>query len=360
MSFPRKHRLEEAQGGHPSSSQQGGLHTFILKWGSISKFDNPDPLVRLIGEPSETYANVEGLKTKVLLDSGTQLSSITSSKARELGLEVKHLQTILDLEASGGGDVPYEGYVELNLDIPEMAKFKEDVLMLVVEDSPYGKRVPVAIKTLYIYMVLDVATREELENILRKWQRQGLGQKIAMKQNVLPTKDTPFDLDTVVGEVKITEKVVIKPFHTVRMSAQSRVRHHHKNVHILMEDREENEHELPDIAVVPCYGVLKKGLDRVPIVLKNLTCKPITLQKGRVVAEVGLANVIPHMLAPKESNPKEVIQTDPIEERVEKLFQVLDLKGLKSWSKTDQAKAKELIQEYQDIFALKDTELGHT
>ena len=68
-----------------------------------------------------------------------------SSKGRKLGLEVKHLKTILDLEATGGGDIPYEGYVELNLDIPEVAKFKEDVLMLVVKDSPYSKKVPVAI-----------------------------------------------------------------------------------------------------------------------------------------------------------------------------------------------------------------------
>ena len=149
-----------------------------------------------------------------MLDSGAQLSSITNKRAKELGLEIKQLQTILDLEASGGGGVPYKGYVELNLDIPEVAKFKEDVLMLVVDDSPYGEKVPVAIGTLHIDMVLDLATKEELENIGQKWQRGGLGRKIAMKQNVLPTQDVPFDLDSVMGGVKITKNVVIKPFHT--------------------------------------------------------------------------------------------------------------------------------------------------
>ena len=94
--------------------------------------------------------------------------------------------------------------------------------------------------------------------------------------------------------------MVIKPFHTVRISAQSKVRHHHKNIHIITEDRSENDQELPNLAVVPCYGVLKQGSDRVPIILKNLTCKPVTLHKGKVVAEVGPANAIPHMLAPKE------------------------------------------------------------
>ena len=90
--------------------------------------------------------------------------------------------------------------MELNLDIPEVTKFKEDVLMLVVKDSAYGERVPVAIGTLHIDMVLDVATKEEFENIGRRWQRGSLGRKIAMKQNVLPTEEIPFDLDKVEGE----------------------------------------------------------------------------------------------------------------------------------------------------------------
>ena len=54
--------------------------------------------------------------------------------------------------------------------------------------------------------------------------------------------------------------------------------------------------------------------------LKNLACRPITLQKGRVVVELGPANAIPHMLAPKGTDSQEVIQDDPIEERVKKLF----------------------------------------
>ena len=103
MSVPGKHQLEEVKWGCPSSCPQRGPNHLIIKQGSISKFYNLDPLVRLIGEPNETYANVEGIKTKVLLDSGAQLSSITSTRARELGLEIKQLQTILDLEASGEG-----------------------------------------------------------------------------------------------------------------------------------------------------------------------------------------------------------------------------------------------------------------
>ena len=80
-----------------------------------------------------------------------------------------------------------------------------------------------------------------------------------MKQNVLPTEDIPFDLEKVEGNVRITKNVVIKPFNTVKISAQSKVRHHHKNVHVITEDRQENEQELPNLAVVPCYGILNSN-----------------------------------------------------------------------------------------------------
>ena len=43
------------------------------------------------------------------------MSAITQSFAEELQLEIKGLQTILDIEATGGGQVPYHGYVECQL-----------------------------------------------------------------------------------------------------------------------------------------------------------------------------------------------------------------------------------------------------
>ena len=74
---------------------------------------------------------------------------------------------------------------------------------------------------------------------------------------------------------------------------------------------------------------------------------------------MGPANAILAMLAPKIKEGGDSPQENQ-EERVEKLFKLLDLKSLETWPEAEQEKAKKLITEYQDIFALKDTELGHT
>ena len=63
---------------------------------------------------------MEGQETKALLDSGSQLSAISWTWVKKLKLEPKQLQSILQIEGSGGLEVPYLGYVEVHLGIPEV------------------------------------------------------------------------------------------------------------------------------------------------------------------------------------------------------------------------------------------------
>ena len=136
------------------------------------QYHNPDPLVRLIGTPNESSAFVDGVSITSLVDSGANMTAITKSFAEELLLEIKSLQSILDIEATGGGGmVPYHGYVECRLKIPMIEKFDLDVLMLVIDDSPYGMRVPIQIGTLHIDMAMELATEEEKKKLNKQWKR---------------------------------------------------------------------------------------------------------------------------------------------------------------------------------------------
>ena len=111
-------------------------------------YHHPDPLYRLIGEPNESEVFVDGEKVTALIDSGAPISSIMSSLAKTLNLEIKNVKAILDLEATQGLQVPYLGYIEMYLKFPEVRAFARDILMLVVPDSPYCERIPVALGTL--------------------------------------------------------------------------------------------------------------------------------------------------------------------------------------------------------------------
>ena len=68
----------------------------------------------------------------------------------------------MDLEGTGGLSIPYLGYVEMGLQIPEVKAFDRDVWMLVVPDSSYCNRVPMGFGTVYIDILIKLATQEEL------------------------------------------------------------------------------------------------------------------------------------------------------------------------------------------------------
>ena len=170
-------------------------------------YHNPDPLARLIGEPNETSVIIENTKVKGLVDSGAQVSSILDRFVKLLGLRVMKLESLLELEPTGGGSVPYNGYVELQMRIPGIETFDLDVLMLVIPESEYSKRVPVTIGTLHIDEIISLITDEELRKSNKSWQRGIISRKIAVKSAQL--KENKDILDRVNGNVKLTRKIVV-------------------------------------------------------------------------------------------------------------------------------------------------------
>ena len=119
------------------------------------------------------------------------------------------------------------------------------------------------------------------------------------------------------------------------------------------------------------YESIKPGSPRVAVALYNNTHEKITLKKGTIVAKVAAANVIPPMLAPATgmfqnvpdfgdgsdgngcedgyvpSNggyvPTQPLKPEPTQERLDKLFSKLDLKGISEWSECNQNQVCERV-----------------
>ena len=290
-------------------------------------YHNPDPLVRLIGEPNETPVIIENSKVKGLVDSGAQISSILDKFVKLLKLQVHSLETLLDLKPTGGGSVPYDGYVEVRMQIPGIAAFDLDVLMLVIPESEYSKRVPVTIGTLHIDEILNLITDKEIRQADKSWQSGIIARKIAIKTAQL--KENQDVLDKVSGQVKLTRNVTIPALDTINISGVTHVNAHNKRVNLVTEPREDL-----DEYTVPSYSYMRPGSKRVGVALLNLSNKPVVLKKGTIVATVKAGNKVPPMLAPK-TNQSEKLVSEQIPKKtpahLEKLFGKLDLTGMDSW-----------------------------
>ena len=60
---------------------------------------------------------IDGCKVAALVDSGAQVLNISAQLCEELGLEIKPLGRLLELEGTGGAAIPYLRFVEVNLQI---------------------------------------------------------------------------------------------------------------------------------------------------------------------------------------------------------------------------------------------------
>ena len=111
------------------------------------------------------------------------MSTISETHTKKLGLKINALDRCLDIEGIGGGQIPYSGYVEVQLDIPGNATFKEDVLILVVGDSRYTQLVSTTIGTLHIDRALDLVMDEEIEHLSTEWRRGRLSMLCILKSS---------------------------------------------------------------------------------------------------------------------------------------------------------------------------------
>ena len=158
-----------------------------------------------------------------------------------------------------------------------------------------------------------------------------------------------------------------------------------------IEPLEEHKEGDGPFCAVPSYTFLKPGSQRVQVMIKNITARAITVKSGERVARVEAANAVPHMLAPKEigegvevinkaaklgvrtepsnmnSEPEgktpqaEVDQTPLSAEQIEVLLTKIDFhEGTKDWSPEQKSKAREVLERYSFLFAMKSTDLGKT
>ena len=88
---------------------------------------------------------MDGHEVAALVDLGAQVSTISAQLCEELGLKIQPLGQSLELEGTGGAAIPYLRFVEVNLQILEIRRYKEDVLLLAIPTTTYAEKVLVMV-----------------------------------------------------------------------------------------------------------------------------------------------------------------------------------------------------------------------
>ena len=128
-------------------------------------FLNPDPIAHLVRCSNEAPGIVDGQRMTALVDSGAQVSSISSQFCEDLALQTQPLGQLLALEGTGGSAIPYLGLNEVNLQIPRMKNYNENVMLQVIPTMTYSEMVLVMVGSKIIDRAMRIITKGELTKV---------------------------------------------------------------------------------------------------------------------------------------------------------------------------------------------------
>ena len=100
---------------------------------------------------------------------------MSSQLCKELTLQIQPLGQLLELEGTGGAAIPYLGFMEVNLQIPGITNYNENVLLLVIPTMTYLETVLVMVGSKIIDRALSLMTKEELAKVTMMWRQAHFG-----------------------------------------------------------------------------------------------------------------------------------------------------------------------------------------
>ena len=170
---------------------------------------------------------------KALIDSGAMISMMSKGYCDENGYEIQPLGQLVPIEGSGGADVVYLGYGEVQMHILGISSFDQDVLMLTSHTTMYcHRKVPLQVGSQIIDQVTSYITKNKMKSLSQSWKLAYVSTVLSKSSQV---SDQEFNLDQVKGKVVITKKVIVPAFQMVIARGLTKVTGHQKHIHVLVE-----------------------------------------------------------------------------------------------------------------------------
>ena len=363
--------------------------------GSPYKYWNEDALSRWLSLENLGWAILDGVRTRVLVDNGTRVNSVTPAYIHQHKLGVRPISELdhtlnpfrdcIPLVGLGGGWAEPLGFTLMRVQIEDMPHYDEQQVVFVLDDpSRFSARIPVILGTPTINWVMQTMKETEMHSAPTEWQtarvtyewvqgfqfRQGsLGERLRFPTN---TAEDPLDF---YEKVLLADKCMIPGFQSVIAHGHTQrtmMMGHRLNV-MMQAPYSDDKADLPNgLYVMRMYTELKDGSQSVSIVLRNLTARPIHLARGRVIGRGAAANAVPEaQCSPdllKKLGDEGEDKPEPTklstQQRQELLLAALEKDGgldrLKDWPPELAKRAKALLLEFHHVFSLEPNEIGCT
>ena len=301
---------------------------------------------KMIGNVNEADIEVNGAKTRALLDTESCVSVIAQAFVDQhlKEISVKAIGELLNIECADGSQLPYHGYIEADVQVISglHGSSSKPCIPLVVLDTPYSKETPVILGTNILHDFLSECKEHFGEQFLQKadlftpWY-------LCFRPMVITDRELKRNKNTI-AFIRCAEqqKITLKPNQSVTIKGCSDKELNYPTTTAIMQESPASG--IPDyIHVTPAVIRFENGRrNEVTVNLSNLTANTVTIAPKTIICE--LQPVVFENLA--EDEPGADI-TDELS---------LDENSL--LSEEEKVKLKNLLLTHMNVFS-KDEDIGH-
>ena len=241
--------------------------------GNVEIVDDNE-VVGLVGPANETEIILNGRKVNSLLDSGSQVTSVSESYYRE-HLSQYPLQPVdvpgLLLQPAGGGSMPYLGMIITSLKVPHLTStFQAKVV--VVPDTEYHYSTPALVGTGIIRRSRDECRQENGNQYLHRMKLPSSWVRAYQYVNAA---------DKSSRSAKTLKTVRIQPKQTLNLPVAIRTNATFETTNMMVELNS----DVKGIEFTPSIVTLKNNssLERISLPVTNTSDRPVTIQADKVL-----------------------------------------------------------------------------
>ena len=270
----------------PVRAQDAVAFLQVERESTISEIKTDDTFTGLVGPACESEVYIDGILCNSLLDSGSQVTTISRSfyldnLAHNTPLESMSNHQI-NVEGAGGQTISYDGFVRIKVKLPqELVGLSEEVntFALVCPDTMYSRRVP---------LIIGTNTFRSLSGRCRMKGGPHFLSTLPIRSEVrYAYRDSLIDPSGVIGKVKLLEKNMlnIPPGKIVELKGicKSPIPSTRDAVLIQGSTRQRLP---PGLEIVNGLTSVLGHLPRVKILLRNTSRCCISIHPKKVVAEL--------------------------------------------------------------------------
>ena len=316
-------------------------------------------IIDLIGDKPVVDVGLQGIPSKCLWDTGSQVS-IINNKLVEKNWPGRRLHSVqeflgnkkLGVSTANNTEMPIEGVVLLEVEVEGSASFT--VPFLVTKENLTQTIIG---SNIMKHLILN--NKNSLPSLMKLLPSLPLEHTNLLISAV----ETELQQSDMIGEVKLSENLVIPANHMVRARGKTRVELGAEERDVLFAPAAQflGEHEL---VIYEATERLKGGKSQfISVVVCNPTSQELYLKKGTILGNVSDINTViqfparDHSRREVLSNSVGVDYASDEEEEAEKLWEEqLDLSGL---SEDEFREAKEMLLAEHEVFSKSKNDIGH-